>query len=161
MRAGRFGAPAAAGLVAAGLLGGLAGGGAAPAAAAPIEERPADEKPPAEVPPAEMTAYIDHTEWASWQGRPSLRVYPSAAARAAVTGPGGRALADRAWSEVLALAPEAGSPGMRAQFDCHWDWAEFAEPGKASWNLEPWRPVVSADRLLLAGCNPGDAEEPF
>ena len=23
---------------------------------------------------------------------------------------------------------------------CHWQFAEFAEPGKTSWNLEPWRP---------------------
>ena len=31
---------------------------------------------------------------------------------------------------------------MRAQFLCHWQLAEFAEPGKTSWNLEPWRPGV-------------------
>ena len=50
--------------------------------------------------------------------------------------------ADEAWAEVLASAPDADTPGMRAQFLCHWQLAEFAEPGKTSWNLEPWRPSV-------------------
>ena len=50
--------------------------------------------------------------------------------------------ADEAWAEVLGLAPQADTPGMRDQFRCHWDFAENVEPGKTSWNLEPWRPVV-------------------
>ena len=47
---------------------------------------------------------------------------------------------------------------MRAQFLCHWNFAEFAEPGKTSWDLEPWRPAVDDSQMLLAGCNPGGAE---
>lgn len=116
------------------------------AAAAPV-----DPTPP----------YIDHVEWVRWNGEPSLRIYPTAAGRAAAVAPGGDALSDGAWAEVLALAPDADGAGMHAQFRCHWSWAEFGEPGKASWNLEPWRPVVSADRLLLSGCNPGADAESF
>ena len=41
-------------------------------------------------------------------------------------------------------SPDADTPGMREQFLCHWQLAEFAEPGKTSWNLEPWRPEVDA-----------------
>ena len=57
-----------------------------------------------------------------------------------------RRQADEAWAEVLALAPDADTPGMRDQFLCHWQFAEFVEPGKTSWNLEPWRPVVDDAR---------------
>jgi hypothetical protein len=57
---------------------------------------------------------------------------------------------------VLALAPDAATPGMRAQFICHWEYAELAQPGKTSWDLEPWRPVVDDQQMFNAGCNPGD-----
>jgi len=102
--------------------------------------------------------FIDHTEWVHWPDLSSLRVYPSAAGRAASTdlvGP------DEAWSEVLALSPDADIRGMRQQFVCHWQLAEFARPGKTSWNLEPWRPVVDDSAMIAAGCNPGGIEEPF
>ena len=77
--------------------------------------------------------YIDQTQWVHW--------------------------ADL--SEVLADAPDADLPGMRDQFVCHWEVAEAAEPGKTSWNLEPWRPVVSMTKMLEAACNPGGIQEPF
>ena len=32
----------------------------------------------------------------------------------------------------LASAPDADIPGMRAQFMCHWQFAELVEPGKTS-----------------------------
>jgi hypothetical protein len=50
---------------------------------------------------------------------------------------------------------------MRDQFICHWHYAETAMPGKSSWNLEPWRPVVTEDVMIAAGCNPGGTEEPI
>ena len=53
------------------------------------------------------------------------------------------------------------TPGMRAQFICHWQFAEIAQPGKTSWNLEPWRPVVDDAEMLASGCNPGGGREPF
>lgn len=101
--------------------------------------------------------FVDHTEWVQWAHKTSLRVFPTPSARAASREPG-TADADEAWSEVLAKAPGADTPGMRAQFLCHWEMAEFAEPGKTSWNLEPWRPVVDDATMLASGCNPGGAE---
>lgn len=105
--------------------------------------------------------YIDHTQWAHWQGRPSLRVFPSQAGRTASRIPATTAPADEAWGEVLALSPDADTAGMRAQFLCHWQFAELAQPGKVSWNLEPWRPVVDDTEMVASGCNPGGPEESF
>jgi hypothetical protein len=84
-------------------------------------------------------------------------VYPTAAGRVASTqfvNP------DHAWREVLADAPDADTAGMRAQFVCHWQFAEAADPGKVSWNLEPWRPVVDSATMIETRCNPGAPEEP-
>jgi hypothetical protein len=102
--------------------------------------------------------YIDHTQWVHWAELSSLRVYPTPAGRLASTE---FVKPDKAWSEVLADAPDADLPGMRDQFVCHWELAEAAEPGKTSWNLEPWRPVVSMTKMLEAGCNPGGIQDPF
>jgi hypothetical protein len=89
-------------------------------------------------------------------------VYPTASGRAAARQLGSAGPdAEEAWSEVLALAPDADTPGMREQFLCHWELAEVLQPGKASWNLEPWRPVVDATTMIGSGCNPGGSEEGF
>ncbi|BCO37858.1 DUF2599 domain-containing protein [Mycobacterium heckeshornense] len=101
--------------------------------------------------------FVDHTEWVHWGNLSSLRVYPTPSGRAAASR---QADPDEAWTEVLALAPDADGPGMRAQFVCHWQLAELAQPGKASWNLEPWRPVVDDATMVASGCNPGGPEEP-
>ena len=108
---------------------------------------------------ADTGGFIDRVGWVRYDGLPTLRVYPSAAGRA-VAGQLGKTVAqtEQAWREVLALAPDAGTAGMRAQFLCHWNFAEFAQPGKTSWDLEPWRPAVDDAAMLLAGCNPGGAE---
>lgn len=100
--------------------------------------------------------YIDHAQWAGSGSRTSLRIFPTASGRTAA-GQLGKTpeQIDEAWSEILALAPDADTPGMRSQFVCHWRLAEFAQPGKPSWNLEPWRPVVDDNTMLLDGCNPG------
>jgi len=116
----------------------------------------------AEPTPTPSPPFIDHAQWQHWGDLVSLRVYPSAAGRAAA----GQLFkppweADEAWGQVLAMAPDADTPGMRAQFVCHFRFAEFAEPGKTSWNLEPWRPVVDDNTMTAAGCNPGGSEEPF
>lgn len=102
--------------------------------------------------------YVDHTEWVRWAELSSLRVYPTPAGRLASSEFVNPA---EAWSEVLADAPDADLPGMRDQFVCHWELTEAAEPGKTSWNLEPWRPVVSMTKMLEAGCNPGGIGDPF
>jgi hypothetical protein len=102
--------------------------------------------------------YIAHADWVHWADLSSLRVYPTAAGRQASTD---FVSSDEAWSEVLAQVPEANLPGMREQFDCHWQFAEYVEPGKTSWNLEPFRPVVSPEKMIDVRCNPGNVEEPF
>jgi hypothetical protein len=112
--------------------------------------------------PAYSPPFVDHTQWAQWNHLPSLRIYPTASGRAAARQLGSATPeADEAWSEVLALAPDANTPGMREQFFCHWELAELSQPGKVSWNLEPWRPVVDAATMVGSGCNPGGSEEPF
>lgn len=106
--------------------------------------------------------YIDHASWGSYGGQSSLRVYPTLSGRQ-VAGQLGKSggQTQQAWLEVLALAPDADTPGMRAQFVCHWNYAEFAAPGKISWNLEVWRPTVDDNTMVVSGCNPGGAEEAF
>jgi len=112
---------------------------------------------PAHAQPPPPPPYIDHTEWIRGAGLSSLHVYPTPAGREASID---FVIPDEAWSEVLADAPDANSPSMRAQFVCHWQWAELVQPGKTSWNLEPLRPVVDETKMLQAGCNPGGTEPP-
>ncbi|MDA0250254.1 MAG: DUF2599 domain-containing protein [Actinomycetota bacterium] len=116
--------------------------------------------PAAAADPEPAPPYIDHATWVSYSGLPTLRVYLTGAGRD-VAGEFAKtdAQTDVAWGEVLALAPDADTAGMRSQFLCHWRFAEFAEPGKPSWDLEPWRPDVDEATMLLAGCNPGGAEK--
>ena len=108
---------------------------------------------------ADAAVFIDRVSWVRYDGLPTLRVYPSAAGRD-VAGQLGKTAAqtEEAWREILSLAPDAATAGMREQFLCHWNFAEFAQPGKTSWDLEPWRPAVDDSDMLLAGCNPGGAE---
>ncbi len=117
--------------------------------------------PVASATPIVAPPYVDHVEWAKWGDLSSLRVYPTSSGRGLSGMPGSRTQADEAWAEVLTLSPDAAIPGMREQFICHWQFAELVEPGKVSWNLEPWRPEVSEDQMISAGCNPGGTEEPF
>jgi hypothetical protein len=131
--------------------------------AAPGRADPADPDKGA-TGPAFSPPFVDHTEWTHWGRLTSLRVYPTPSARAAARQPGTSAsvaASDEAWAEVLTLSPDADTPGMRAQFSCHWQFAEIAQPGKTSWNLEPWRPVVDNAEMVGSGCNPGGPEEPF
>ncbi|AZG47957.1 DUF2599 domain-containing protein [Gordonia insulae] len=99
--------------------------------------------------------YVDFVEWVTTAVGPSLQVHPTAAGRR-TDNPRG---ADIAWAEVLRLEPDADTPGMRAQFDCHWDFARAVEPDKPSWNLEPSRPVVTDQVMIETRCNPGAPEE--
>jgi hypothetical protein len=105
--------------------------------------------------------YVDRVEWAKWGDLSSLRVFPTESGRLAAGQLGTNAQADEAWAEVLTLSPDADIPGMKAQFICHWQFAELAQPGKVSWNIEPWRPEVDDTAMVDAGCNPGGTEEPF
>ena len=111
--------------------------------------------------PVPPPPYVASAEWAHWGDLSSLRVYPTPAGRQVAALLDKDAQGDEAWSEVLALAPDAAMPGMREQFECHWAFAEIAQPGKTSWNLEPWRPVVDENTMVDTRCNPGGTEEPF
>lgn len=130
----------------------------APAPALVLAPARADADPGA-AGPAHRQPFVDHTEWVYSAGLSSLRVYPSRGGRSAAREPGTLGTADRAWAEVVGWAPEADTPGMRAQFLCHWRFAELAYPGKTSWNLEPWRPVVDDAEMVASGCNPGGPQE--
>ena len=98
--------------------------------------------------------FIARVQWVRGSGGRSLHIVPTASGRSAQ----GAADDDEAWSEVVRLAPDADQPGMRAQFDCHWTFARLVQPDKPSWNIEPWRPVVSESQMVDARCNPGGPE---
>jgi hypothetical protein len=117
--------------------------------------------PVAAAAPVAGPPFVDHTEWAHWGDLSSLRVYPTPAGREVAGQLNNEVQGDEAWREVLASAPDADMPGMREQFMCHWTFAEVAQPGKTSWNLEPWRPVVDENTMVDTRCNPGGTEEPF
>ena len=116
--------------------------------------------PVASADPVPAPPYVDHVEWSKWADLSSLRVYPTESGRQTSLVATTSAF-DEAWAEVLALSPDANSPGMKHQFQCHWEFAELAQPGKVSWNLEPWRNEVSDQAMADAHCNPGGTEEPF
>ncbi|MXP19981.1 DUF2599 domain-containing protein [Gordonia sp. HNM0687] len=99
--------------------------------------------------------YVDHATWVDTAVGPSLQIVPTPAGRRTENPTGD----DIAWAEVLQMVPGADTPGMRAQFDCHWDFARLVEPDKPSWNIEPQRPVVTDDVMISTRCNPGFAEE--
>ena len=111
--------------------------------------------------PLPSPPFVDQAQWAHWGDLSSLRVYPTRAGRQAAGQLNNAAQGGEAWGEVLALALDADIPGMRDQFMCHWSFAEIAEPGKTSWNLEPWRPLVDDATMVETRCNPGGTEEPF
>jgi hypothetical protein len=116
--------------------------------------------PTASADPVPGPPYVDHVQWAKWGDMSTLRVYPTESGRRASL-VATTSAADEAWAEVLTLSPDADMPGMQHQFLCHWELAELGQPGKVSWNLEPWRNEVSDEEMAEARCNPGGTEEPF
>lgn len=96
---------------------------------------------------------IAETHWDTTPEGKTLRIYPTELGRW-YAGPDGEELA---WEQVVALAPDAQTPGMRMQFECHW-YGRGAIPNKPSWNIEPWRPVVDDAVMMFSGCNPGGPE---
>lgn len=113
---------------------------------------PSEAPPTSSAPPA--GPLIEAATWADSDYGVTLKIAPTDAGRAA-SGPDDP---HTAWQEVLELAPDAGSPGMWEQFECHWIWARIIEPGKPTWNVEPWRPVVDEGQMIAEGCNPGGPE---
>ncbi|WP_342774305.1 DUF2599 domain-containing protein [Gordonia oryzae] len=131
---------------------------ASPAASSPVASAPSSWIEPTASPttdPVNLPPYIDHVQWVQTQVGPSLQIHPTSSGRKTTSDNG----ADVAWAEVLALAPNADTAGMRAQFDCHWTYARIVAPDKPSWNIEPDRPVVSQQEMINSMCNPGGPEE--
>ncbi|MEP6651132.1 MAG: DUF2599 domain-containing protein, partial [Lapillicoccus sp.] len=104
--------------------------------------------------PTAVPPFVARAQWVRGTGGRSLHIVPTASGRAAQ----GTTDDDEAWAEVVRLAPDAYQPGMRAQFDCHWTFARVVDPDKPSWNIEPWRPVVTDSQMVDAQCNPGAPE---
>jgi hypothetical protein len=63
-------------------------------------------------------------------------------------------VADAAWHQVVALVPQADTPGMADQYRCH---AQFV-PDKEVFHLEPWRPAVGYLQTIASACNPGGVD---
>lgn len=95
------------------------------------------------------TRAISSVGWSSSAER-SLRVLPNWPARGWLTG------GEAVWAELIERLPEVDSPSMHDQLVCH---VQFA-PAKATWNLEPRRPVVGYAATVAAACNPGDMPDP-
>lgn len=99
--------------------------------------------------------FVERVEWTDTEVGPSLSIFPTTSGRYTQE----PSAMDAAWREVVELDASADTPGMQAQFECHWRFARIIEPEKPSWNLEPGRPVVSEEDMIGARCNPGFAEE--
>nr|WP_223249296.1 DUF2599 domain-containing protein [Williamsia marianensis] len=105
--------------------------------------------------PAYLPPFIDHVAWTQTEQGPSLQVFPTESGRNTQ----GTGDLNASWAEVVGLDPTADTPGMRDQYACHWRFARIVDPDKTSWNLEPWRPVVTESEMISTRCNPGGAEE--
>jgi ABC-type transport system substrate-binding protein len=135
---------------------GLAGSAPAPSSTTTSTAGPSTSGPASTTGTGSSPAppFVARVQWIKGSGGRSLHIVPTPAGRAAQ----GPADDDEAWSEVTVLAADADQPGMRAQFDCHWTFARLVQPDKPSWNIEPWRPVVTESQMVDARCNPGGPE---
>lgn len=91
------------------------------------------------------SAGLRSATWGIREGGRSLSVDPTSWARSA-----GTAGIDTAWTQLVAVEPEANTPTMHDQFLCH----GLGASDKAVWNLEPWRPAVGLLATMAARCNP-------
>jgi ABC-type transport system substrate-binding protein len=135
---------------------GLAGSAPAPSSTTTSTAGPSTSGPASTTGTGSSPAppFVARVQWIKGSGGRSLHIVPTPAGRAAQ----GPADDDEAWSEVTVLTADADQPGMRAQFDCHWTFARLVQPDKPSWNIEPWRPVVTESQMVDARCNPGGPE---
>ncbi|MFE7406149.1 DUF2599 domain-containing protein [Isoptericola sp. NPDC057559] len=88
---------------------------------------------------------VRSADWGDREGGRSLAVDATAWARGA-----GQAGVDLVWAELVAEDPEVDTTTMHDQLECH----AIGAPGKATWNLEPWRPDVGLVATMAARCNP-------
>ncbi|MGB8403233.1 MAG: DUF2599 domain-containing protein [Mycobacterium sp.] len=104
--------------------------------------------------------YIDHVAWEYHGDRATLRIYPTMWGwHAAGVFTNGAQIYD-AWAELLEDAPEANTLSMQNQFFCNWQLSKLLTPGKVgTWNIAPWRPVVTSTLMIQSGCKPGGLDD--
>ncbi|QAY71942.1 DUF2599 domain-containing protein [Xylanimonas protaetiae] len=107
--------------------------------------RPVDPSPTTG-PTVDHGPALESATWGEREGGRSLIVVPAPWVRTS----GDLAAVDALWAEVLAVHPDADTPGMEDQLVCH----ALGAPDKDTWNLEPWRPDVGLVAVLQARCNP-------
>jgi hypothetical protein len=66
------------------------------------------------------------------------------------------------WSELYSKYKNRGLNtnlnGMRDQLICHQVVVAVTDPGKATWNIDEWRPDVGYWQTLNSRCNPGGSK---
>lgn len=98
-------------------------------------------------------SWVHHTE--GW----TLQVTPTTWARANA---GSYLVGTYDWSELYSKYKNSGLNtnlnGMRDQLICHQQIVAVRAPGKATWNLDEWRPDVGYIQTVNSSCNPGGSK---
>jgi hypothetical protein len=99
---------------------------------------------------------IDKATWARnlWAWSPTLMVYPTAFGRYFAS----NLAVSAAWAETLDKGvqngfPNANTPSMKVQFDCHFIFVRVRNVNKSSWNLDSKLPVTDLLTAANYGCN--------
>lgn len=108
---------------------------------------------------ADPWLWIDLIAGATWEWHSegwTLKVSPTGWARANA---GAYLVGVAGWDELYSKYRNRGLntnlSGMRDQFICHQQIVAIRAPGKATWNLDEWRPSVGYLQTVNASCNPG------
>jgi len=111
---------------------------------------------------ADPYMWIDLIRSASWAHHAegwTLQVTPTVWARANA---GGYFIGVYDWNELYSKYKDKGLNtnlnGMRDQLICHQQIVAIRSPGKATWNLDEWRPNVGYLATVNASCNPGGSK---
>lgn len=101
---------------------------------------------------------IDHASWVHYSDGWTIQVYPTGWAR---QNAGNYAVGTFDWDELYTKYSNRGLNtnlnGMRDQLICHQQFVAVRSPGKASWNIDEWRPDVGYAQTVAQSCNPGGA----
>lgn len=99
---------------------------------------------------------IQRTTWAKslWVWSPTLKVYPTDYGRYFASS----LAVGAAWSETLEKTeqggyPNANTPSMKVQFDCHYIFVRVRNANKSSWNLDTKLPATDLLTEANYGCN--------
>jgi hypothetical protein len=99
---------------------------------------------------------IDHATWVRHDEGWTFEVTPTFWAR---VNAGSTLAGIYGWDELYARYSCCGLntnlSGMRDQYICHQVIVAIRDPGKATWNIDEWRPDVGYLQTVNASCNPG------